>query len=135
MRMESRNSLVQWEQQKKGARRRPNIQAMRIRKCEVAGSAGSVQRSFAFVDGLRFHPLVSFLLCFVFADSVALLDTPDQLVLFACNRFEVAIGELAPLLAGFALQLFPVAFDSVPVHSCCCSFAGSGARRRPFVSD
>jgi hypothetical protein len=89
---------------------------------------------FTFIDRLRLHPFVGFLLRFVFADSVALLDTADQLIFLAGNCFEVAIGELAPLLAGFALQLFPVAFDSVPIHDGVAPSHQCMARRVPFVS-
>src|SRR5262249_46071671 len=61
-------------------------------------------------------PFAELLLCFVLGDSVALLDLADQLVLLAADVVEVVIVELTPLLLDLALELFPIAFDPVPIH-------------------
>src|SRR6185437_16382084 len=49
------------------------------------------------------------------------------LVLLAADDVELVIGQLAPLFLGLALELFPVAFDAVPVH---VSFSGGVHRCR-----
>src|ERR1700693_1134800 len=101
---------------KKG-RPRAAQHAMRTKVLGCLGSAGSVQMRLAVVDRLRLHPLIGFLLRFVFAASVSRSQPPVQWVFLACSLLEVVDGQLAPLLAGFALHLFPVAFHSVPSHS------------------
>ena len=60
---------------------------MRTKMAGCLRSAGSVQMRFALVNRLRLHPLIGFLLRFVLADSVALLNAPDQLIFLAGNLF------------------------------------------------
>src|SRR5579871_2633194 len=61
-------------------------------------------------------PFIRLLLGDVFRDSVAFLDTSDQLVAPTSNDFDIIIGQLPPLFAGLAHHLFPVTFYSVPIH-------------------
>ena len=49
--------------------------------------------------------------------SVTLLDAADQLLAAAFGDVEIVIGQLAPLLLDLALELFPVPFHAVIVHS------------------
>ena len=46
----------------------------------------------------------------VFADTLGFLDLARQLIALAGNLVDVFVGELAPLLLYFALELFPIAF-------------------------
>jgi hypothetical protein len=48
--------------------------------------------------------------------SKPFLDSPDQLVLLAGERFPVIIGEFAPTLARRASEPLPPAFNLVPIH-------------------
>src|SRR5665213_2946279 len=59
---------------------------------------------------------VDLLFGLVLADAVGLLHLADQLVALAADDVELVVGELAPLFLGLALQLLPVAFDTVPVQ-------------------
>jgi len=80
---------------------------------------------------------------FVFRDAVGLLDLARKFGAFSRNHVEVIVGELAPLGFDFALELFPVAFNDIPVHFCsfdskadwrnCQSGSLQSARPRVFV--
>src|SRR5262249_29745535 len=48
--------------------------------------------------------------------AIAGLQLPDELVPLAGGLVQVVVGQVAPLLLDLALELLPVAFDSVPVH-------------------
>ena len=48
--------------------------------------------------------------------AVELLDFADELFPLAFDQVPVIVGELAPLRAGLAAELFLVAFDAIPVH-------------------
>src|SRR6185503_2856184 len=61
-------------------------------------------------------PVTHLLVGFILGDAVVLLDAADQLVALAGDAIELVVGDLAPLLLGFALELAPIAFDAVPVH-------------------
>ncbi len=39
-----------------------------------------------------------------------------QFFTLSVNDIEVIVGELAPILLGLALDLFPVAFNAIPIH-------------------
>jgi hypothetical protein len=45
------------------------------------------------------------------------LNLALQLVLPPIDDVEVVVGEATPLLTDLALELFPVPFDSIPVHA------------------
>jgi hypothetical protein len=53
---------------------------------------------------------------FFFRDAVSFLNEAQQLIALAGDDIELVIGELAPLLADLAFELFPIAFDGIPVH-------------------
>jgi hypothetical protein len=62
------------------------------------------------------RPVVDLLLGYVFRNAVAVLDFTDQLIAFACGDVEIVVSEFPPLLFDAALDLFPFAFNSVPIH-------------------
>ena len=55
------------------------------------------------------------LLRFILGDAIGFLDPAGEVVTLARNHVELVVGELAPLLLDVALELFPVAFDAIPV--------------------
>src|SRR5262245_44902867 len=61
-------------------------------------------------------PVLELLLRFVLADAVSFLAFSGQLVPFAGDDVKIIVGELAPLLFDFALELFPVPFYAIPIH-------------------
>src|SRR5262245_35902270 len=63
-----------------------------------------------------FEPSVDLALGVVLGNAVALLKPARKLGALALDHIEVVVGELAPLLLNLALELFPVAFDAVPIH-------------------
>jgi hypothetical protein len=52
----------------------------------------------------------------VLGKAVAFLNLTLKLLLSPIDYIEVIVGEPAPFLLGSALELLPVAFDSIPVH-------------------
>jgi hypothetical protein len=52
----------------------------------------------------------------VLGQAVAFLILTLKLLLSPIDYIEVVVGEPAPLLLGSALELLPVAFDSIPIH-------------------
>src|SRR5437868_6806845 len=64
----------------------------------------------------RVAELVHFFLRPIFGAAVTLLDSADELVLLASNHIQVVVGQLAPFLLHFSLELFPLAFHRAPVH-------------------
>ena len=75
---------------------------------------------FVLYIGLGPSPVIGLLLRFILGDAVAFLDAADQLVFLSGDLLPVAVRKLAPLFAGLALHLFPVAFNSVPIHRVDC---------------
>jgi hypothetical protein len=75
----------------------------------------------------------------VSGDAVDLLELTDELLLRAIDDIEVVVGQLAPPFLELALELFPVAFDAVPVHESSRHVRGAWSRRpggtRPSVCD
>jgi hypothetical protein len=72
--------------------------------------------------GLNFHnllegrePTVNVLTGLIFRKTVSLLQPAFELVTFSIDRSEIIVSELAPLFLYFALELFPISFDSIPV--------------------
>src|SRR5690242_17701326 len=53
---------------------------------------------------------------FVLRDAIRLLQLAGELVALAGDGVEAVVGETAPLLLDLALELLPVAFNSIPVH-------------------
>src|ERR1019366_8146053 len=75
---------------------------------QVAIAAGFRQRA---------RPFVGLLFGLRFGHTIPLLNSPDQLILLAGDGFPVVIGEFSPALAARAEELFPLAFDLVPIHT------------------
>src|SRR5450830_216341 len=86
----------------------------------MAGSvrlrAASLWRAIHFV--LAFLPSGKLFLRLFPGDSIGFLDFAEKLIAFARNYIELIVGEFPPLLLDVALELLPVAFDSIPVHCC-----------------
>lgn len=61
-------------------------------------------------------PLFHLTFGFVPFAPVGILNAPDQLITLTGDDVQIVVGELAPLFRYFSLQLFPVAFDTIPVH-------------------
>src|SRR5258707_10131423 len=53
----------------------------------------------------------------VFCDAVALLQPPRKILAVPGNIFQVIVGQLGPLLTGGSLDLLPLTFDLVPIHT------------------
>src|ERR1035438_7841013 len=72
----------------------------------------------AIVAGFRqlTRPFVGLLFGLGFGHTIALLNSPDQLILLTGDGFPVVIGEFSPALAARAEELLPLAFDLVPIH-------------------
>src|SRR5882757_6787865 len=62
------------------------------------------------------EPGIDLALRLVPRNAVALLQPAGELLALALDHIEVVVGELAPLLLSLALELFPVAFDTIPIH-------------------
>jgi hypothetical protein len=52
----------------------------------------------------------------VLGDAVPLLDLAFQLVTTSIDDVEVVVGKIALFLFDLALHLFPVSFNSIPIH-------------------
>jgi hypothetical protein len=52
----------------------------------------------------------------VLGNAVGFLDCSRQLIALAGNRVKIFVGQLAPFLLHVPFELFPVAFDHVPIH-------------------
>src|SRR5215468_6768209 len=64
-----------------------------------------------------FQPGVDFALGLVPGVAVALLQTAGELSALALDDIQIVVGELAPFLLHLALELLPIAFDTIPVHA------------------
>ena len=78
--------------------------------------AGFVRTRFQTVLLERPEPVVHVLVDLVLGETVTLLQLAFELFAAAFDDVEIVIGELAPLLFDFALSLFPISFDAVPVR-------------------
>ena len=52
----------------------------------------------------------------VLGDAVDFLDAAGEFFAAAVDHVKVVVRELAPLLADLAGKLFPIPFDTIPVH-------------------
>jgi hypothetical protein len=70
------------------------------------------------IDNLleRRKPIINVLANLIFRKTISLLKPTFQLVAFAVDRSEIVVSKFAPFFLHFALELFPVTFNSVPVH-------------------
>jgi hypothetical protein len=48
--------------------------------------------------------------------AVALLKAAAEFRALTLDDVEIVVGELAPLLLSLAFELFPIAFNSIPIH-------------------
>src|SRR6476659_234920 len=62
------------------------------------------------------EPSIDLFAGLIFGVAVALLKTTLQLVALAVDRGEIIVSEFAPLFLHLAFYLFPISFNSVPVH-------------------
>lgn len=65
---------------------------------------------------LRLHPIIDVLLHDVFAEAIAFLQLAFELFAAARDLVEIVIGEMTPFLLHLAFDLFPISFDSIPIH-------------------
>src|ERR1700730_13384528 len=62
------------------------------------------------------EPSVDLAFRLVLRNAIMLLQTAGELLALALDHIEVVVGELAPLLLSLAFELFPVAFNTIPIH-------------------
>src|SRR5579863_2132802 len=62
------------------------------------------------------EPVVHILVNLILGEAVALLELAFELIAAAFDDVEVIVGKFAPFFLGGALELFPIAFDAVPIH-------------------
>jgi hypothetical protein len=82
---------------------------------------------FGFV---RLQEIIHLLFGRFLGETVALLDSPDELLALACNLLEIVIRQFAPSLANASFDLLPLAFELFPIH-----FRHLAFFRRPGSSD
>jgi hypothetical protein len=63
-----------------------------------------------------FEPGIDLALGLVPRHAVALLKPAAELHALTLDDVEIVVGELAPLLLSLAFELFPIAFNSIPIH-------------------
>lgn len=61
-------------------------------------------------------PIGNLLFCFVFSGTVDFLNLSGKVFALTGNHIQLIFGKLASLLFDIAPQLFPIAFDTIPVH-------------------
>jgi len=62
------------------------------------------------------HPTINFSLNFFFGIAIMCLQAAFEFIAPALDYCKVVIGQFSPMLLGFALELFPIAFNFIPVH-------------------
>jgi hypothetical protein len=60
----------------------------------------------------------------LFVLSVSLLHRANELVVVACDLQQIVIGKFAPLFLKIFLELTPLAFELIPIHSSPICFLG-----------
>jgi hypothetical protein len=70
------------------------------------------------LPGLIAIPVAYVLLDLVLSQAVPLLNLAFALFTVSIDYRQVVVGEFAPLLFDFAFDLFPVSFNTVPIHVC-----------------
>jgi hypothetical protein len=86
-----------------------------------------------------FEPGIDLALGLVPRHAVALLKPAAELRALTLDDVEIVVGEFAPLLLSLAFELFPIAFNSIPIHRvspvlfsrCCVSFGGNVQPENP----
>src|SRR5690554_1817180 len=69
------------------------------------------------------QPVVDIPLRFILRLAVALLNAAGELGALSLDDIQIVIRKLAPLLLDLALELLPISFDLIPVHSIVLSVA------------
>src|SRR5690348_9561994 len=72
---------------------------------------------FASLPALGGIPVVDVAAHLILAISVALLNFSLELVTLASNHVEIIVCELAPVLFHLALELLPIALNTIPIHA------------------
>jgi hypothetical protein len=92
------------------------------RRHPINPAMAAVQTRCRRWDPRRLDPLVSSLevsyltFCIFASNSVALLNFANKLIALSFNHLPIVVGQLAPLLLGFADNLLPVSLHLVCVH-------------------
>lgn len=58
------------------------------------------------------------LFCLFLGNAVEFLQLAGQHLAVALDLFKLVVGQFAPLLAHFTLELFPITFNLIPIHFC-----------------
>src|SRR6478609_10308863 len=86
----------------------------RLEPPPVSSARAARERKHMSVDAV--DPSVDLTLGVILRHTIALLKPAGEFRPFALDHVEVVVGELAPLLLSLAFELFPVAFNTVPIH-------------------
>src|SRR6476661_4731867 len=86
----------------------------RLEPPPVSSARAARERKHMSVDAV--DPSVDLTLGVILRDTIALLKPAGEFRPFALDNVEVVVGKLAPLLLSLAFELFPVAFNTVPIH-------------------
>src|SRR5438132_12286466 len=79
------------------------------------------------------QPSVDLALGLVLGEAVTLLQSSGQFLALALDHIEVIVGELAPFLLNLALELLPVAFDTIPIHVALLRVRKQGMAGKPAL--
>jgi hypothetical protein len=64
----------------------------------------------------RWEPTIDILLSLILRIAIPLLQSTFQLVALTIDRNKVIVGQLSPFFFDFSSDLFPISFNSVPIH-------------------
>jgi hypothetical protein len=92
-------------------------QHRRLDNCYVGRTQGLVSASTLHRSPSSRIPRVELPLRLIACDSVAFLNLADELLALTLNLIKIVVGELAPLFSYLALELRPLPFESVLIHS------------------
>src|SRR4051812_16028185 len=87
-----------------------------LRLGDVSAGRGRRRQRRPSRSSLAIEPAVDLGLRLVLGVTVVLLEAAFELVTLAVDDVQVIVGELAPLFLGLASELFPVSFDTIPIH-------------------
>jgi hypothetical protein len=63
------------------------------------------------------QPIIDLIYYLVLSVSILMLQSTFQLLTVTLNYIKIIVSEFSPLSLGFALENFPVSFDTIPVHA------------------
>ena len=115
---------AQAKQKRGGKARRTRVCRPAVRR--VKRYESELPRSTAYA-GFRheIEPVFDLLFRPLLSESVSLLELADQPLTSAADLFQIVVGELGPLLSCIAFDLFPLAFELIPIHLAGTPFAGT----------